>query len=92
MTLERLSEKLIYTHISLVEIKIITMVIMIIVNMKMSIKTSIAIIIIIVYNVTCIIIIIVNSAHISLISAGISLSCGKVRMDIKVHASKRCII
>ena len=64
------------------------MVIMIIVNMKMSIKTSIAIIIIIVYNVTCIIIIIiiiiVNSAHISLISAGISLSCGKVRMDIKV--------
>ena len=85
MTLGRLSEKLIYTHISLVEIKIITMVIMIIVNMKMSIKTSIAIIIIIVYNVTCIIIIIiVNSAHISLISAGISLSCGKVRMDIKV--------
>ena len=62
------------------------MVIMIIVNMKMSKKTSIAIIIIIVYNVTCIIIIIIigNSAHISLISAGISLSRGKVRMDIKV--------
>ena len=60
------------------------MVIMIIVNMKMSIKTSIAIIIIIVSNVTCIIIITGNSAHISLISAGISLSRGKVRMDIKV--------
>ena len=56
---------------------------MIIVNMKMSKKTSIAIIIIMVYNVTCIFII-GNSAHISLISAGISLSRGKVRMDIKV--------
>ena len=51
---------------------------MIIENMKMSIKTSITIDIVIVNNVTYIIIIIImDSAHISLISAGISLSCGK---------------
>ena len=54
------------------------------VNMKMSIKTSITIVIVIVNNVTYIIIIIMDSAHISLISAGISLSCGKDRMDIRV--------
>ena len=52
--------------------------IMIIENMKMSIKTRITIDIVIVNNVTYIIIIIImDSAHISLISAGISLSCGK---------------
>ena len=62
------------------------MVIMITVNMKMSIKTSktIVIVIVIVNNVTYIIIIIMDSAHISLISAGISLSSGKGRMDIRV--------
>ena len=54
--------------------------------MKMSIKTSITIVIVIVIvnNVTYIIIIFVDGAHISLISAGISLSCGKGRMDIRV--------
>ena len=60
------------------------MVIMITVNMKMSIKTSITIVIVIVNNVTYNIIIIMDGAHISLISAGISLSCGKGRMDIRV--------
>ena len=61
------------------------MVIMIAVNMKMSMKTSITIVIVIVNNVKYIIIIIImDSAHISLISAGISLSCGKGRMDIRV--------
>ena len=62
------------------------MVITITVNMKMSIKTSITIVIVIVIvnNVTYIIIIFVDGAHISLISAGISLSCGKGRMDIRV--------
>ena len=61
------------------------MVIMIAVNMKMSMKTSITIVIVIVNNVKyIIIIIIIDSAHISLISAGISLSCGKGRMDIRV--------
>ena len=62
------------------------MVIMITVNMKMSMKTSITIVIVIVNNVKYIIIIIIimDSAHISLISAGISLSCGKGRMDIRV--------
>ena len=59
---------------------------MITVNMKMSIKTSITIVIVIVIvnNVTYIIIIFMDGAHISLISAGISLSCGKGRMDIRV--------
>ena len=54
--------------------------------MKMSIKTSITIVIVIVIvnNVTYIIIIFMDGAHISLISAGISLSCGKGRMDIRV--------
>ena len=53
--------------------------------MKMSMKTSITIVIVIVNNVKYIIIIIImDSAHISLISAGISLSCGKGRMDIRV--------
>ena len=53
--------------------------------MKMSMKTSITIVIVIVNNVKyIIIIIIIDSAHISLISAGISLSCGKGRMDIRV--------
>ena len=54
--------------------------------MKMSIKTSIIIVIVIVIvnNVTYIIIIFMDGAHISLISAGISLSCGKGRMDIRV--------
>ena len=61
------------------------MVIMITVNMKMSMKTSITIVIVIVNNVKYIIIIIImDSAHISLISAGISLSCGKGRMDVRV--------
>ena len=62
------------------------MVITITVNMKMSIKTSIIIVIVIVIvnNVTYIIIIFMDGAHISLISAGISLSCGKGRMDIRV--------
>ena len=61
------------------------MVIMITANMKMSMKTSITIVIVIVNNVKYIfIIIIMDSAHISLISAGISLSCGKGRMDIRV--------
>ena len=62
------------------------MVITITVNMKMSIKTSITIVIVIVIvnNVTYIIIIFMDGAHISLISAGISLSCGKGRMDIRV--------
>ena len=79
-----LNEKLICTHISLVERKIIIMVIMIIVNMKMSTKTSITTIIVIINKVTCIIIIVMDSAHTSLNSAGISLSCGKGRMDIRV--------
>ena len=53
--------------------------------MKMSIKTSKTIVFVIVNNVTCIIIIIfMDGAHINLISAGISLSCGKGRMDIRV--------
>ena len=54
--------------------------------MKMSIKTSITIVIVIVIvnNVTYIIIIFMDGAHISLISAGISSSCGKGRMDIRV--------
>ena len=54
--------------------------------MKMSIKTSITIVIVIVIvnNVTYIIIIFMDGTHISLISAGISLSCGKGRMDIRV--------
>ena len=61
------------------------MVIMITANMKMSMKTSITIVIVIVNNVKYIIIIIImDSTHISLISAGISLSCGKGRMDIRV--------
>ena len=61
------------------------MVIMITANMKMSMKTIITIVIVIVNNVKYIIIIIImDSAHISLISAGISLSCGKGRMDIRV--------
>ena len=60
------------------------MVITITVNMKMSIKTSKTIVIVIVNNVTCIIIIFMDGAHISSISAGISLSCGKGRMDIRV--------
>ena len=63
------------------------MVIMITANMKMSMKTSITIVIVIVIvnNVKYIIIIIImDSTHISLISAGISLSCGKGRMDIRV--------
>ena len=60
------------------------MVITITVNMKMSIKTSITIVIVIVNNVTYIIIIFMDGAHISLISGGISLSCGKGRMDIRV--------
>ena len=62
------------------------MVVTITVNMKMSIKTSITIVIVIVIvnNVTYIIIIFMDGAHISLISAGISLSCGKGRMDIRV--------
>ena len=64
------------------------MVITITVNIKMSIKTSITIVIVIVIvivnNVTYIIIIFMDGAHISLISAGISLSCGKGRMDIRV--------
>ena len=59
---------------------------MITVNMKMSIKTSITIVIVIVIvnKVTYVIIIFMDGAHISLISAGISLSCGKGRMDIRV--------
>ena len=52
------------------------MVITITVNVKMSI--------VIVNNVTYIVIIFMDGAHISLISAGISLSCGKGRMDIRV--------
>ena len=62
------------------------MVVTITINMKMSIKTSITIVIVIVIvnNVTYIIIIFMDGAHISLISAGISLSCGKGRMDIRV--------
>ena len=61
------------------------MVIMITANMKMSMKTSITIVIVIVNNVKYIIIIIImDSTHISLISAGISLSCGKGRMNIRV--------
>ena len=60
------------------------MVIMIAVNMKMSMKTSITIVIVIVNNIIYIIIIFMDGAHISLISAGISLSCGKGRMDIRV--------
>ena len=52
------------------------MVITITVNVKMSI--------VIVNNVTYIVIIFMDGAHISLISAGIFLSCGKGRMDIRV--------
>ena len=56
---------------------------MIIVNMKMSTKTSITTIIVIINKATCIIIV-MDSAHTSLNSAGISLSRGKGRMDIRV--------
>ena len=68
---------------------------MITVNMKMSIKTSITIVIVIVNNVTYNIIIIMDGAHISLISAGISLSCGKGRMDKELcfkHKHDRCFV
>ena len=64
------------------------MVITITVNMKMSIKTSITIVIVIVNNVTYIIIIIMDGAHISLISAGISLPCGKLQRS---HGYKSCV-
>ena len=69
---------------------------MIIVNMKMSTKTSITTIIVIINKVTCIIIIVMDSAHTSLNSAGISLSRGKGRMDIRVvlqtKKTDRCFV
>ena len=79
-----LNEKLICTHISLVERKIII------------IKTSITTIIVIINKATCIIIIFMDSAHTSLNSAGISLSRGKGRMDIRVvrqtKKTDRCFV